>query len=151
MEKKYIYHCFGGTHSSVLSAALHLGIVDARRCPGYRELLEIPYFDQVTAKEAGIINYMGSDAEGNHIYMLGCRNCGSLVEKIVKQTNSLCGIDNSIMKMIDTTSCLNILIITGGFISRRLGFTYLGRALLYLGIRIAFPKFTKLVQTVKDG
>jgi len=36
---KIIYHCFGGSHSSVLAAALHLGIIDKNKVPGMSEVV----------------------------------------------------------------------------------------------------------------
>jgi hypothetical protein len=31
---KIIYHCYGGTHSSVIAAAIHLGLLPEDRVPG---------------------------------------------------------------------------------------------------------------------
>ena len=45
---KIIYHCFGGSHSSVSAAALHLGLLDRQRTPTEEELVRIPYYDKTT-------------------------------------------------------------------------------------------------------
>ena len=43
---KIIYHCYGGSHSSVIAAALHLGLLAKDRIPNETELMAIPYFDK---------------------------------------------------------------------------------------------------------
>lgn len=146
---KVIYHCFGGTHSSVLCAALHLGLISKQKLPTYRDLISLPYFDKVSGEQVGQIFPMGEDDGGNDIYIMGCRSCGPIVEKATKEMNRLLGISEPEILMFDTTPCLNIIIKIGGFLSRRLGLTRLGRPFLYLGIRLAFPKFVELSDAVQ--
>ena len=93
---------------------------------------------------------MGRDEQGNDIYILGCRNCGPMVEKTTKEMNRLLGIDKNEVVMINTTPCLNIIIKMGGFLSRRLGLSGTGRILLHRGIRLAFHKLKELVWNVKQ-
>jgi hypothetical protein len=40
---KIIYHCYGGSHSSVIAAALHLKWIDKDRLPSEEEMMAIPY------------------------------------------------------------------------------------------------------------
>jgi len=42
---KVIYHCYGGAHSSVTAANIHLGLLPRERTPGYRELISQKLFD----------------------------------------------------------------------------------------------------------
>ncbi|MEW5922093.1 MAG: DUF3189 family protein [Bacillota bacterium] len=146
---KIIYHCFGGTHSSVLCAAIHLGIISDQHIPGYQELMNCPYFDKVSGSEVGIIHHMGRDERENDIYILGCRSCGPIVEKIIREMGRLLGIAPDEVVMVDTTPYLNILLKMGGFLSRGLGLVGPGRIILYRGIRLAFPSFKGLVRKVK--
>ena len=37
-----LYHCYGAAHSSVLSAAIHLGLLADDRIPGLRKLGKYP-------------------------------------------------------------------------------------------------------------
>lgn len=148
---KIIYHCFGGTHSSVLCAALHLGMISDQQIPGYRELMECPYFDKVPSSQVGVIHYMGRDTRENDVYVLGCRSCGPIVEKVTAEMNSLLNIAPHEVSMVDTAPCLNILLKLGGFISRGLGLVSCGRILLYPGVRLAFNNFKGLVRRVKDN
>ena len=149
MGMKVIYYCFGGTHSSVLCAAIHLGIISDEYIPGYKELMDCPYFDKVPSSEAGILHLMGRDKMGNDIYVLGCRNCGSIVEKAIKEISHILGIDKDELMLIDTTPCLNVFLRTGGFLSRGLGLIRPGRVLLFYGCRLSFTRFSRLVQTVQ--
>jgi xylulokinase len=43
---KIIYHCYGGSHSSVLAAAIHTGRLNPERLPTGEELMALPYFTQ---------------------------------------------------------------------------------------------------------
>ena len=147
---KLIYHCFGGTHSSVLCAALHLGMITDQQLPDYGDLMDLPYFDKVPSTDVGNIFRMGQDEQENEVYILGCRNCGPMVEKTTREMNRLLGITQNEVVMVNTTSSLNITIKIGGYLSRRLGLTGIGRILLCRGIRRAFPNFIKLVHSVKQ-
>ena len=50
-----IYHCYGGTHSSVMAASLHLGLLPQDKKPTGKELLALPYFDQQSGADFGKI------------------------------------------------------------------------------------------------
>ncbi|HWJ02080.1 MAG TPA: DUF3189 family protein, partial [Verrucomicrobiae bacterium] len=47
---KIIYNCYGGSHSSVTAAAIHLGLVDCGKVPCARELWKLPYYDSQVKK-----------------------------------------------------------------------------------------------------
>ncbi len=117
--------------------------------PGYQDLIDLPYYDKVNSSEVGTIFHMGHDAQGNELYILGCRNCGPMVEKTTGEMNRILGIKSEVV-MVDTTPCLNIIIKIGGFLSRRLGLIRTGRFILHRGICLAFPKFKELVRNVKQ-
>ena len=42
-----IYRCYGGTHSSVMAASIHLELLPGDRKPAGKELLALPYFDRI--------------------------------------------------------------------------------------------------------
>ncbi len=144
-----IYHCFGGTHSSVLCAALHLGIISNQHLPSFKELMDCPYFDKVPSSEAGIIHFIGYDTGGNAIYVLGCRGCGPIVEKVIQQIMHILRVTPDKILLVYTTPCLNRLLRIGGFLSRGLGLVTPGRILLYHGTRLAFADYKDLVHAVK--
>lgn len=148
---KIIYHCYGGTHSSVLAAALHLGIFQEKRFPSYKELLRCPYFDKVKNEDVGKIFFMGKDEKGNEIYILGCRNAGALVEKILQEISEIMGINfPGEILLVSTMQSLNILLKLGGFFSRQLNLVTLGRLLLIPGCRLSYGKICNVVRGVKS-
>ena len=68
---KIIYHCYGGSHSSVIAAALHLKWIDKDRLPSEEEMMAIPYYDKTDNGDFGSILFIGIDESGNEIYVLG--------------------------------------------------------------------------------
>jgi len=147
---KIIYHCYGGTHSSVMAASLHLGILDCSRSPSKEELLACPYFDEVNSKDSGKINFVGKDDNNNEVYVMGCKSAGNIIETFAENYNRIMGYNSDDIVMADAKPCLNILMKLGGFLSRRLNLLGMGRYLLFLGSRKAFIKIQTLVSLVKE-
>ncbi len=147
---KIIYHCYGGTHSSVMAAALHLGIFDQEKFPSFRELLSCPYFDKVKNKDVGKIFFMGKDEKGHEVFVMGCRNAGQLVETVLKDFSSIMNINPGEVILASTMPCLNILIRLGGLLSRSLNLVTAGRIFLLPGCMLAYSKIKKVVGEVKS-
>lgn len=147
---KIIYHCYAGTHSSVLAAAVHLGLIEAGTSLSERELFNCPLFDRLNQEHIGKINRMGEDNHGNEIFVLGCKNAGSMVEKILPEFCRIFNLDNNDLLMVSTIPCLNILLRIGGFLSRRAGLVTPGRFFLLLGARWAMNNIKLAVGEVKQ-
>lgn len=64
---KVIYHDKNGRHLAIIAASMHLQTLE----PGFsaQDLTRIPYF--LHEKERGTLLYMGLDALGNEVYVLG--------------------------------------------------------------------------------
>lgn len=144
-----IYYCYGGTHSSPIAAALHIGLLSPDRLPTKEELLQLPWFDQVTTAQRGKLFLVGKDEAGNAVYV-----CGRGAEKL--------GITQAVMSgyvlgggrvqelyFVDTMPAVNILMRLGGYLSRRLGLVFLGRPLVACGAQLAFPKLVRIVEEAK--
>lgn len=147
---KIIYHCYGGTHSSVIAASLHLGLLEKNRLPSAEELLACPNFDRLTNQDYGKIFYMGKDKQGHEVYIMGCKNNGLLVETVLREFCRIINHNDKMVTLACIVPCLNILIKFGGFLSRRLNLITLGRLFLFPGSRLAFNKIRKIVETVED-
>lgn len=145
-----IYHCYGGTHSSVMAASLHLELLPGDRKPAGKELLALPYFDRQSSADFGKIFYMGQDEKGHEIFIMGCKNAGYIVERALINFCKIKGINPDEIMIVDTVPCLNILMRVGGFISRSLHLETVGRLFLIPGCRIAFNKIVKVVNRVKN-
>ncbi|NMB35813.1 MAG: DUF3189 family protein [Firmicutes bacterium] len=149
VQMKVVYYCYGGTHSSVTAASLHLGLLAKNRLPTAQELLSCPYFDRLTARDYGKIFFMGRDSRGCEVYVMGCRDAGLLVETALKEFCRIMQVNNRPVTLVNTKPCLNILMRVGGFLSRRLNLITLGRLFLFPGIRLAFKQIGRVVDAVK--
>ncbi|WP_258359028.1 DUF3189 family protein [Moorella sulfitireducens (nom. illeg.)] len=144
-----VYHCFGGSHSSITAAAIHLGLLPRNRLPTAAELLALPYFDGRSRGEEGELKFIGIDEYGNKIYAAGKKNLGSRFEALLYDLAAILGIKGQEILLIDTSPLVNLLMRIGGFTSRRIGLTFLGRPVVVLGTRRAFPGLVKLVEQNK--
>ncbi len=145
---KIIYHCFGGSHSSVLAAALHLGIIDKNKIPGMSEMLKIPYFDKTTDEDFGSIRLMGVDEFNNEVYVLGKKNLGKRYANILIGIADILGAREELLT-IDCMSRVNWGMKIGGFTSRRMGWVRLGRPVLGIGSEAAFSDLVNLVEIAR--
>ena len=143
---KVVYHCFGGAHASPTAAAIHLGILPREKRPNFTDMRRIPFFDEMTATNHGKLNYAGKDHSGNEVYFLARRNNGTLITNIIKGFAGLKGEDPSEYYFIDCMQRFNLLMITGGFTSRKLGWVSFGRPIVTLGTIFAYPALVSIVE-----
>ncbi|HWJ03197.1 MAG TPA: DUF3189 family protein [Verrucomicrobiae bacterium] len=146
---KIIYNCYGGSHSSVTAAAIHLGLLDCGNVPCARELWELPYYDSQVKKDHGTLHFMGTDEFNNRIFVVGRRNMGKPVKRALAGLAHFYGIPEQDFRLVDPMPYVNWAMVVGGFTSRRLGLIPLGRPVVTWGTRLAFPKLSELVAGVK--
>lgn len=146
---KIIYCCFGGSHSSVTAAAIHLGMLSSTRTPTGAELLLVPYYDRQIAKDHGSFRYMGDDEYGNQIYIIGKHNLGRNFEDIIRQIAEIFGLDQTNFVIVDTMPYVNMTMMIGGYTSRRLGIVTIGRPIVIRGTQNAFFKLAAMVHRLK--
>lgn len=147
-EKKIIYHCYGGTHSSVVAAAIHLGWLDPARVPHDRELMNLTLFDRLDKDQHGQLHFFGADEAGNQVYAMGCCNAGLAVENMLKGVARILEMEKELY-FVDTLHCVNASMRIGGYLSRRLGWITLGRPLVLSGTRAVYQALVKLVETTR--
>ncbi len=145
---KVIYHCYGGAHSSVIAAALHLKIIGKERLPTINEMMAIPYYDKTVNGDFGSIRFMGIDDSGNEVYVLGKKSMGDKYTKILMGVAEIMGAGDQIIA-IDCLNRVNLSMKMGGFLSRRIGLVFPGRPVLFRGTRKAFMTLVNLVETVR--
>ncbi len=145
---KVIYHCYGGSHSSVLAAALHLGLIDKTTLPALDDLLNLPIFDKTCDDDFGLVRFVGKDELGHEIYILGKKNLGDRYTKILEGTAAILGVKRDLIA-VNVISRVNWLMRIGGFSSRKLGLVKLGRFLLFHGTRQAFFEIANIVEVTK--
>lgn len=144
-----IYHCYGGTHSSVTAAAVHLGWLPSGRTPTIEQMLQIPYFETRDAKDHGYITYMGTDENNNHIYTVGRRDKPHVLVNIVDELAAVFNIPQETFRFISVMPNVNIYMRIGGVLSRKLKLASLGRPIVTMGTLKALPNIQKLVAGVK--
>ncbi|KJS83435.1 MAG: hypothetical protein JM58_12685 [Peptococcaceae bacterium BICA1-8] len=144
-----IYNCYGGSHSSVTAASIHVGILKDNVIPNGCQLLNLPYYDKQVAKDHGFIRYIGEDEYRNKIYITSKHNLGRNYETIMRSLVCIMDLSNEKLVFVDTMPYVNWLMVIGGFLSRRLGIVSLGRPIVIKGTQISFLKFTQLVNIIK--
>jgi len=145
---KVIYHCFGGSHSSVTAAALHIGLIGKNRPPTMEELMALPYFDKTNNEDFGSIRFMGCDEYGNEVYVLGKKSLGDRYSNVLMGIAEILGAKDQVIA-VNCMNRVNWAMKLGGFTSRRIGMVSLGRPVLSVGTRNAFFNLVNLVEITR--
>ncbi|MCG9967708.1 DUF3189 family protein [Pelotomaculum terephthalicicum JT] len=148
---KIIYHCYGGAHSSVTAASIHLGMLPADRVPGLKAFWEIPFYDRQEKDEHGHIFFMGLDEAGNEIYFSACRGRPLVFQNIFKGLAGIFEIPAEEYLLVDVMKNVNWTMKLGGYLSRRCGFIRVGRPIVTLGTQAAYLQVINLVRQVKKA
>ena len=146
---KIIYHCFGGTHSSITAAAIHLGWLPGDKIPPARRFMELPYYDKRDGWDRGEIVFMGTDEKGHEIYAVGRGSESKVLINLIDDLASLLEIPAGSYRLVNVMKQVNLLMKLGGFTSRRLKAVKLGRPVVVAGTRLAFPAIKDLVDRIK--
>ena len=141
-----IFQCFGGTHTSVAAASIYLERLSRTRRPRLEELLALPYFDRVDNSRIGTLNYMGQDRRHNPVFVLGSGRWRAEVRAALSLFYRIGAPETVPVAMVDCSPGMTWPVQGGGFISRRLGLTALGRPLVGRGILQSYPRYVKLVE-----
>lgn len=145
---KIIYHCFGGAHSSVTAANIHLGRLPKDRVPRNEELIGQYLFDCHKITDTGKMIFMGRDIFGNDIYVVGRRSRPHLLYNVVSGLSDVFQIDKNSYMLTDVSPCVNLTMKLGGFMSRRLGLITAGRPIVTWGTRRNYKKLLAEVEKV---
>ncbi|SCX87623.1 DUF3189 family protein [Alkaliphilus peptidifermentans] len=147
---KIIYSCYGGAHTSIVAAGIHLGLLPTKRVPKVREIMAIPYYDYTSSKCIGIPIYMGKDKDNHDIYVVGMgsarRELTQLVYDYVYHHNRY-----SIKEVlvVNSIALINLPVRIGGFISKKINIIAIGKPITAYGIQKNYMLFVDLVKNVK--
>ncbi len=144
-----VYHDFGGTHSTVIAAAIHLNWLPLDVVPSVDDILKIPLFDRLEKKDQGRLIYHGRDEYDNDVYTICRRNVPDLVSHALESVFEMAARDPREVLCVDTAPATNAWMQVGGAGSRRLGFVTLGRPMVAYGILRAYPKIVAIVHRTK--
>ena len=147
-----IYNCYGGTHSSILTSAVHLGYLPSDIIPSKKEILNTKYFNKLQYKDMGKLMFHGVDVEGNKVYTVGRGTSKALIPSMINLTlemHKLYNVNEG-FAYINTSGTVPIAMTLGGFFSRGLKVDFIGVPLLAIGARGSYQKVVKLAQKTKQ-
>ena len=144
------YQCFGRAHTSVVAAAIHLGLLPAEETalPTTTRLMDLPYFDRSEKEDFGRPLFLGRDEEGHEIFILGLGGGFQEGLAVLSSVFRLAGREPPLI--VDTLLGLGILGRIGGGLSRELGLVRLGRPLAAYGVKKIYPQLVRTVKEVKS-
>jgi len=148
---KIIYHCYGGAHSSVTAASIHLGLLPADRVPSREMFWGIPLFDRQDTDEHGHIFFMGIDEIGNEVYLTARRSRAVVLEDVFEGLAGIFAIPQEEYLLVNVLHRVNWTMKFGGYLSRRWGFIKVGRPIVTLGTQAAYFRVVDLVCKVKNS
>jgi hypothetical protein len=147
----YIYNDFGGTHTTSLAAAYHLHLLKRGNLTK-KDILSVPFFNQLTKKDTGHIFYHGMDEEDNPVYTIGRRNSKYVVPALTDLSEILLNRYGQREKIIisNTSPTVPPLMTAGGFFSRELRMDWIGVPLLVKGAQQCHCLIQHLVEETKQ-
>jgi len=146
---KVIYHCYGGTHSSVTAASIHLGILPADRVPEKESFWRLPLYDRQNTGQHGHIFYLGDDESGNQVYIVARRGHPRVLENIFNGLAAIFDVSPGGYMLVNVMTRVNLTMKVGGSLSRRWGFIRMGRPIVTAGTQAAYFEVVDLVVNVK--
>lgn len=144
------YHCYGGAHTSITCASIHLNYLPHDRIPETYEFKAIPFYDKMDNKELGTPIYMGRDELGWDVYAVGMKDGKSVVIPAIKSYLNASGISQREVLFVSALVQLHPMTAIGGITSRKLGIPFIGRPMTIWGIRRNYPLLVDLVTRVKQ-
>lgn len=145
----YVYFCYGGAHTSVTAANIHLGRLPA--APSWRAVVRQPYFDRSRPAERGILVLMGCDDAGARVYCLGLGPRCHAVAACLGRVLGAAGVGPDRLRLVGVLCAAGLAVRLGGLLSRRCGLVLLGRPLCAWGIGRAHARLAGLVAAARSG
>ena len=146
---KIIYYCYGGTHSSPIAAALHIGLLPKNKCPTKEEILRLPWFDKVTTAQRGQLFLVGKDRAGNPVYVCGRGREKQGITQAIISGLLLAEGDPDELLFVDTPSGESVHA-SWRISLRRFNLVRIGRPLVVYGAQLAFPRLVALVEQAQE-
>lgn len=149
----FIYHDFGGTHTTSMAAAYHLKKIDnPDKILEKDEILAVPYFNKLTKKDAGRFIFHGVDDEGNSVYTLGRRSSKLVIPSLYHFSNIIVSRYQLNERIIfsNTSPVVPFAMTMGGFFSRGLKLNAIGVPLLVVGAKQCCKHIKQLVDHTKE-
>lgn len=147
----YIYNCYGGTHSSAIASAYHLGQLPKNRIPTKSEILSTYLFNRLTYSDMGKVIYHGKDEQGDLVYSVGRGRSKHLVPALKGLVHLFH--ENQFTKeqvlLSNTSPTVPFAMTMGGFFARGLRLDFIGVPLLIKGVKQSYQDIMELVDHTK--
>lgn len=147
---KLYYCCYGGAHSSVTAANIHLGHLPQNRRATVAEIIGQPLFDRARHSSIGTPVLMGRESAGLEVYALGLGT--QQRQKMIALAEALAAGELAAERftLVNTLCCAGTLMRVGGYASRRLGLVTIGRPLCAAGVWQKYHLFVRLVRAIQS-
>ncbi|HAF97851.1 DUF3189 family protein [Paenibacillus lactis] len=148
----FIYHDYGGTHTTSLAAAYHLNKLPTHRKLTKEEILAVDYFNQLTASDMGKLIFRGLDEDGNPVYTVGKGNSKAVLPAMVHMASMLQDKFKNDEPIIfsNTSPTVPMMMSIGGFLSRGLKLDVIGVPFLVNGAQQCCRTIYELVLHTKE-
>jgi len=146
---KVFFLCRTGRHTSLLAAALYLGLL--KKKPGSNEdmhsndIFGLHGFDANDCRDDGRPFFVGADRDDTEVYTIGVRNVGPIMAKAANDFISLVGTKKGEWCVIDTSPVTSRWT-SAGLCLKKMRLYSLARFFFYLGARRELPFLLKLVE-----
>jgi len=144
-----VYHCVTGCHTSSTAAAIHLGLLPIDYKPSYHDLIRVPFYDALEEKDRGKLMLRGTDEKGNKVYTLSRKYIPHLLLPVVSDTWRMLGQAEDELILINTQPSANGFVKFGGYLSRRLKLTGVGRPVVAKATLYSYNNIAKIVKNTK--
>ncbi len=147
-----VYNCYGGTHSSILTSAVHLGMLPSDRVPSKQEILSTKYFNQLKYKDMGRLIFHGTDEYGNKVYTVGRGTSKALIPAMrneVLELHRQYHLPEG-FAYVNTSGTVPLAMTLGGFFSRGLKIDFIGVPLLATGAVHTYNNIIELAKKTKQ-
>jgi hypothetical protein len=145
-----VYHCVTGCHSSSTAAAIHLGMLPIDYKPSYHDLISVPFYDELEEKDRGKLINRGTDDKGNSIYTLSRKYLPHLILPVVLDTWKIFNQSQDQLMLINTQPCVNGFMKLGGYLSRGMKFTKVGRPMVAKGTLYSYNDIANIVKNTRS-
>lgn len=150
MDMHIVYHCVTGCHSSSAAAAIHLDLLPIDTKPSYHDLVKVPFYDELEETDRGRLILRGTDSKGNKVYTLSRKYIAHLVLPVVCDTWKMFNQSEDDLMLINTQSSVNGFMTFGGYLSRRLKFTKVGKPIVAKATLYSYNNIADIVKNTKS-
>lgn len=147
---KLFFYCRTGVHTSLITAAIHLGWLPTHRKVREAELVKIPYFNNIDYQLLGTPIFLGYDQFNNQVYTFGTWSETEVIPKAVDSLLKLHGVNSDQYLLVNTLRMENLLVRLGVKLAVRFKRKRLAEALLLGGLIKAYPTGLDIVRELRQ-